>query len=81
MHPNISLPTRITPNSKTLIDNFISNDICSLDLPNVIFSDISDNLPIEIGLKFEPFSPDTLKHNATVKRVWSETGGVKWDRN
>lgn len=44
--PFISLPTRITCTSRTLIDNFFCNDSSVIKLSTVILSDISDHLPI-----------------------------------
>ena len=48
--PCISLPTRITSHSATLIDNFYCNDPSFVMLPAVIINDISDHLPISINI-------------------------------
>ena len=45
LHPLISLPTRITSHSATLIDNIFTNDICTNISSGVLFSSISDHLP------------------------------------
>ena len=44
--PAITLPTRITSHSATLIDNIFSNDIDQYIFSGLILSDISDHLPI-----------------------------------
>ena len=44
-HPLISLPSRITPSSATLIDNIFTNDFCRPISSGMIFSAISDHLP------------------------------------
>ena len=49
--PCISLPTRISANSSTLIDNFFCNDISVLNDPTVLISDISDHLPIFVNVQ------------------------------
>ena len=45
LHPLISLPTRITPHSATLIDNIFTSDISTNVSSGVLFSSISDHLP------------------------------------
>ena len=49
--PCISLPTRITSHSATLIDNFVCNDPSCIESSGVMISDISDHLPIFINIK------------------------------
>jgi len=44
--PLISVPTRITPTSETLIDNIFTNVICTNHHSGVLITDISDHLPI-----------------------------------
>ena len=44
-HPLISLPSRITPSSATLIDNIFTNDFCRPISSGMVFSAISDHLP------------------------------------
>ena len=48
--PQITKPIRITPTTATLIDNIYSNDILGEynQLQGILYSDISDNLPIFI---------------------------------
>ena len=47
-YPIISKPTRITEHTATLIDNIFTNNIDKLDssVNGILFSDISDHLPI-----------------------------------
>merc|ERR1739838_322599 len=45
LHPLISLPTRITSHSATLIEYIFTNDICTNISSGVLFSSISDHLP------------------------------------
>lgn len=44
--PLISVPTRITATSSTLIDNIFTNSFNTKDYPGVFMTDISDHLPI-----------------------------------
>ena len=44
--PLISRPTRITSNSATLIDNIFTNDPNNCSASGLLFTDISDHLPI-----------------------------------
>lgn len=50
LSPGISLPTRISAESKSLIDNFFFNDISVVKNTGVMISDVSDHLPIHIQL-------------------------------
>ena len=45
-YPLISKPTRITSHSATLIDNIFSNDLDNHKFSGILWSDISDHLPI-----------------------------------
>ena len=46
LHPLISLPTRVTSTSATLIDNIFTNNFCSDVTSGLIVSSISDHFPI-----------------------------------
>lgn len=61
--PCISLPTRISSTSKTLIDNFFCNNISLLSQCNVILSDLSDHLPIITNFQLEINGHNSKKHN------------------
>ena len=45
-YPLISKPTRITSNSATLIDNIFSNNLELSMISGILYSDLSDHLPI-----------------------------------
>jgi Reverse transcriptase (RNA-dependent DNA polymerase)/Endonuclease-reverse transcriptase len=51
--PVITRPTRITPNSATLIDNIFTNAWAKIIDSSIIASDISDHLPILARFDFE----------------------------
>ena len=69
--PAITLPTRITSHSATLIDNIFSNDIDQYVFSGLILSDISDHLPIfVISNDNEPLTDEA---SYTVFRDKSET--------
>ena len=80
--PCISLPTRITSQSSTLIDNFFCNDLSLVESSTVLLNDISDHLPIcaQISMKtniqtksaktcskFDFRKIDTLNKNLSIK--------------
>ena len=44
--PLISRPTRITSNTASLIDNIFTNDVTNCAVSGLLFTDISDHLPI-----------------------------------
>ena len=46
LHPTISLPTRITPTSATIIDNIFTTDFYRPISSGLLVTDISDHLPI-----------------------------------
>jgi hypothetical protein len=45
-YPTISKPTRITYHSSTLIDNIITNNLDHDMISGIIYTDLSDHLPI-----------------------------------
>ena len=57
--PLILKPTRITQHAATLIDNIFTNDLEALESSSngIIFSDISDHLPLSGGQPWEKFRP------------------------
>ena len=55
--PAITKPTRITPQSSTLIDNLFTNAWSNIIDSTIIASDISDHLPILIRFNFESSKP------------------------
>ena len=67
MHPVITLPTRVTKTTSTLIDNFLC-DISLLSLcSSVIKTDISDHYLIELSLNFTSSSNTVTKRNFSAK--------------
>ena len=46
LYPLISKPTRITSHSATLIDNIFTNCIDSEIISGLLYTDISDHLPV-----------------------------------
>lgn len=64
--PCISLPTRITSSSNSLIDNFFVNDMTCVSNNSVFISDISDHLPITISIPYSrpPLAPNHHKHTS-----------------
>ena len=44
--PAINFPTRVTPDTATLIDNFFSNFSQDIVDPTIIVNDLSDHFPI-----------------------------------
>ena len=53
MMPTITSPTRIDKNTKFLIDNIYSNVNLSNCKSAILYSDISDHLPVLLGLRVE----------------------------
>lgn len=76
--PLISKPTRITCNSATLIDNIFSSDIDKDIISGLLYSDISDHIPVFSFTKHEDLSTQKLKFpNIThVRKINQETQKV-----
>ena len=84
-HPLISLPTRITSTSATLIDNIFTNDFCRPISSGLVFTSISDHLPIfaifgDSGHNLETGPQYTLKREMGIKnkerfRNWVQDWG------
>ena len=62
--PTITIPTRVTKNSKTIIDNIITND-SNIILPGIIQTDISDHFVI---FSFTMNFNKPLKNNVKIYR-------------
>ena len=74
--PTVNKPTRITPNTSTLIDNIFINFGSSHSLtPSIIYCDISDHLPILLQTA-------TIARSAPVKhvdkRIFSSTNKARF---
>ena len=56
------MPTRVTGDTATLVDNIFSNDVDCLDMMNGIFyNDISDHFPI-LSVNFKGHIADTKQY-------------------
>ena len=71
-YPLITKPTRLTSHTATLIDNIFTNNIDS-SINGIIFSDISDHLPINHKLFLNTLRPneDTGEKYYT-KRIYNK---------
>jgi exonuclease III len=56
--PLINMPTRITNLTSTLIDNIFTNDLCNSYFTGIMYSDVSDHLPV-----FTVFPTDVVCDN------------------
>jgi Reverse transcriptase (RNA-dependent DNA polymerase)/Endonuclease-reverse transcriptase len=87
-YPTITIPTRITLSSATLIDNIFINKCFVNQFSRVIYEDISDHLPILLQLNLEHNSHyDTTATKILPKRIYSHrniqkfvelANNVKW---
>lgn len=85
-YPTVNKPTRITATSATLIDNIITNVCQTQFIPSILYTDISDHLPIIIQtdsklkknnfnkIQYRRFFRETSK-NKFIKSIRS----VNWD--
>ena len=65
--PTITIPTRVTENSKTIIDNILTND-SNIILPGIIQTDISDHFVIfSLTMNFNKPLKITEKSTAEIK--------------
>jgi hypothetical protein len=75
--PLITKPTRITHHTATLIDNIFTNNLEELDesVNGIIFSYISDHLPIVHMFNTNIFSKNTTKNanSVTYQRSFNKT--------
>ena len=51
--PLINMPNRITETSCTLIDNIFTNDLSNEHFSGILYSDISDHLPVFTLLSYK----------------------------
>ena len=71
--PLINKPTRICPNSSTLIDNIVTNAAESQFESGVLYADISDHLPIFcVRKKMAVPTKDCNKQTINYTRVYSD---------
>jgi exonuclease III len=67
--PAISLPTRITSTSSTLIDNFFVNFLPIKLSSAIIYSDISDHLPIIIKTPLKCLKPEAKNRDTKMRQI------------
>ena len=67
LQPLITRPTRITRDTKTLIDNIFTTDLNSHKQSGIIINDISDHLPIYVVTRY--IHKETLNKTCVKKRV------------
>ena len=68
--PTITKPTRITHHTATLIDNIFTNDYNHNHSPGLLFTDITDHLPIFL---ITELSTQKIKNNKTTFRFINKT--------
>ena len=66
LYPHITVPTRITSTTQTLIDNIFSNVFDKIITGGSIYFDLSDHLPIFVVIKQTEF-PFNIKHKDQMK--------------
>ena len=76
--PTITVPTRITERSATLLDNFFISYMSENNLTRAIYDDISDHLPILINLSYK--KPTKLKTMEDVpnSHIFSQANYIKF---
>ena len=67
VNPLITRPTRITRDTKTLIDNIFTTDLNSHKQSGIIINDIGDHLPIYVVTQY--IHKETLNKTCIKKRV------------
>ena len=70
--PTITIPTRITERSATLLDNLITNFSPDKIVTKAIYDDISDHLPILINITLKTFKINTVTQRSYIKPVFSK---------
>ena len=77
--PTIRVPTRISPTSATLIDNIFINDIKYMYNSVVVYSDVSDHLPIALHMKI--CAPKVKLNNLVRRRHFDDDAIEKFNRH
>ena len=62
LFPLISLPTRVTERSSTIIDHNVTNDHEHSILPGIIRTDITDHYPIFCSIELSTLSKSQMKN-------------------
>ena len=61
LQPLITRPTRITRDTKTLIDNIFTTDLNSHKQSGILINDISDHLPVYVVTRYTLYSERNIK--------------------
>ena len=76
-HPLISLRSRITPSSATLIDNIFTNNICVPMSSGLLVTSISDHLPV-FALIGDLGTPNQRGPQFTMRREFGDEGKARF---
>ena len=87
LHPLITRPTRITCQSKTLIDNIFTSDVTSHIQSGLLINDTSDHLPIfqitDIGISCtnnnSVYNKKRIVTDRNIGEIISELVKIEWD--
>jgi hypothetical protein len=94
--PQITRPTRITSHTATLIDNIFSNHLENFSFSGLLFTDITDHLPIfciihdmlpnvdndtPIGIREKNIKNLSEFHDQISRTVWSDLPGYNDPHN
>ena len=87
LHPVITRPTRITCQSKTLIDNIFTSDVTSHIQSGLLINDTSDHLPIfqitDIGISCtnnnSVYNKKRIVTDRNICEIISELVKIEWD--
>ena len=86
--PLITHPTRITAHTSTLIDNIFTNNVSSRSISGLLFTDISDHLPVfSISPQDMNYFDNTNekitfrdKNKININKFIEQLGSVKWSQ-
>ena len=85
LFPLIMRPTRITSNTATLIDNIFTNNLNHVMFNGLLFTDISDHLPVFSISRDQYNDPDITtpivyrdKSESNVLKFQNELGNINW---
>ena len=84
-YPLITKPTRITERSATLIDNILTNRLNNCNINGILFSDLSDHLPLftiekNVKVKYQNSSCSMKRNfsNGNVNNFIDKLGKINW---
>ena len=86
LYPTISKPTRITSHSATLIDNIFTNNLDRVMVSGILYSDLSDHLPVFQITNYQPQiynTPAKFKTReitqSSIANFQNELHEINWD--